>query len=727
MHHETLADIETRIRVFQNALPHSGTFCACKALTRIAQAADAPHSAIPATDALERYEAIRDVPLRVFYNERLYLRRALSLPALPADVSARIRRGEPTFADALVVIDMYAMALEQAGKRKDANAWRSEAGRLKGALKKLASRLDKQPDQILATLANVDAELAKLTSSDFAYKQGSGSFVTFCSRIRRAVRLVDIRARRFLSTSRLTGPWKAIVDAVRGHKKHETSRGYLAKIWPLIGYCERHDLAPAQVDDKVIAALQTDLERHGVQDAFDITRNVVYAWEHLQSFVPGFPATKLRRLYRTGPSPHAVPFEHLPDAFRASWEAYAATYFRNPEETPTALENLVLDEFADPADLEIAGPQHNPDGKGNFRTVVTYAANVALDRRIRFETLRDILTPEILQAVLARVANRQKIWAERQGNAFNPKNSTLRHYATMFIAMARDLRIDQSAIASMETLRDLVDPRITKVQRRPDGTVQRIRTRRLMGPRHAKRLRQFSDPVKMLAWYDMPSRLATRVRDRIKRLKKGEQLRLQDCNDLAVAIVYAISRSAAIRPKNYVKLRITGPRRNVFLPAHHHAEGYIHIDWAEVKNGVDLDIVLPPQTVGLIELWREHARPVVAKAVDAAPDNPYLFPGRGMSHLSRAELNKHFVNRNRRYGGFVLNLHCQRHMAAKAILDTDPSKIGLVQVLLGHRTIETTQAYYAEINMIFAQRQFHKILAEHEATLRALPPKRRAA
>lgn len=118
---------------------------------------------------------------------------------------------------------------------------------------------------------------------------------------------------------------------------------------------------------------------------------------------------------------------------------------------------------------------------------------------------------------------------------------------------------------------------------------------------------------------------------------------------------------------------------------------------------------------------------MVAKAVGASPDNPYLFPGRGMRNHSQGELNKDFVARNRRPGGFVLNLHCQRHMAAKAVLDTDPSKMALVQVLLGHKTIETTQAYYAEVDMIFAQRQFHEILAAHEAKLRALPLKRRAA
>lgn len=302
MHTQTLADIDVRVRVLRDALPHSGFHAACKALARIAQAAGAPLSAVTATDALARYEALSDVPASAVSDERLYLRRALALPALPADVSDRIRRGAPTLADAAVAIDAHAVAVDRVGKTKEARTWRGEAGRLKGALTRLASRLGRQPEHMLATIASVEAALAKLTHADFVYADASGSFVTFCSRIRRAVRLVDIRARRRLSASLLSGPWKAIVDAIDRSRKDDSCRGHLAKLWPLIEHCERHDIAPLQVDDTVITALQTDLECHGRRDAFDVARNAVYAWEHLQAIVPGFPPQKLQRLYRDGPS-----------------------------------------------------------------------------------------------------------------------------------------------------------------------------------------------------------------------------------------------------------------------------------------------------------------------------------------------------------------------------------------------------------------------------------------
>jgi integrase len=717
----TLADIEVRVRVFRDVLPHAGFHAACKALARIAQAHHQPLSAIPAADAFARYEALKDVPESVVSDERLYLRRALALPALPPDVSDRIRRGEPTFADASVVIDAHAAAFESVSKHDKAKTWRSEAGRLKGALKRLAMKLGKPPAAVSATIASVDAELARLTHADFAYDDTSGSFGTFCSRIRRAARLVDIRARRKLSASLLTGPWKGIVERA---KQREDVRAYLAKLWPLVDHCERHDVGPEQVDDAVIAALLADLERHGRADAFDVARNAVYAWEHLQASVPGFPAQKLSRLYRDAPSPHAVQFKDLPAPFLASWEEYAATHFRDKEEAQIALEEFVLDEYADPTSLELPEALHNSGARKDFKTVITYAANVALDRGMTLHHIRDVLTLELMQAMLARVANRQKARADRQGEEFAQRSATRKNYATIFIAMARDLGIDEMTIKAMERLRDRIDPSLIKVERRHDGTTKRTRASHLMGPRHAKRLQQFNDPVKMLAWYAMFGKLEARVR---ARLKVHKRLRSNDCNDLAAAIMYGITRSMPVRPSNCAKLRSSGPKRNIILPAHHRAEGHIHIDKNEVKNAVDLEILLPPDVVRVIELWLEHGRPEAAKKAGSAPDNPYLFPGPGMTYRSPRELNKVFVARNRRHGGFVLNLHCQRHMAAKAVLDMDPSKMGLVQVLLGHKSIRNTEAYYAQINMIFAQRQFQQILAEHEAQLRALPLKRRAA
>ena len=43
----------------------------------------------------------------------------------------------------------------------------------------------------------------------------------------------------------------------------------------------------------------------------------------------------------------------------------------------------------------------------------------------------------------------------------------------------------------------------------------------------------------------------------------------------------------------------------------------------------------------------------------------------------------------------VLNPHLYRHIAGKVILDRNPGAYGRVRLLLGHRSIRTTETYYA--------------------------------
>jgi hypothetical protein len=46
----------------------------------------------------------------------------------------------------------------------------------------------------------------------------------------------------------------------------------------------------------------------------------------------------------------------------------------------------------------------------------------------------------------------------------------------------------------------------------------------------------------------------------------------------------------------------------------------------------------------------------------------------------------------------------------KIILDQDPSAMALVQEVLGHKRIKTTQSYYAEVSKIIAQRRYIHLL-----------------
>ncbi len=239
-----------------------------------------------------------------------------------------------------------------------------------------------------------------------------------------------------------------------------------------------------------------------------------------------------------------------------------------------------------------------------------------------------------------------------------------------------------------------------------------------IGPRHAKRLRAFSDPLKLVSWFQMPAKLSGKIRRAVETAKRKEKkVSLETVNDMIVEIIHRVTRCCPLRRENVAEIKrpdVEGT--NLLLPGVDGAKGYIHIDGEYVKNGVEQDIELTPEAVAAIRYYLEHGRPRLAEAVGATAENPWLFPAYGMNAKDAGDLNDAFVARNRskKLGGFLLNMHVQRHLCAKLILDMDPTAMPLVQILLGHTSIETTRAYYAEVNRLLAQRRFQEILANAE-------------
>jgi integrase len=67
----------------------------------------------------------------------------------------------------------------------------------------------------------------------------------------------------------------------------------------------------------------------------------------------------------------------------------------------------------------------------------------------------------------------------------------------------------------------------------------------------------------------------------------------------------------------------------------------------------------------------------------------------------------------RKHCGLDLCLHVMRHLAGKIILDQDPSAMSLVQEILGHTRLKTTQSYYAQVSKLVAQRRYIHLLERH--------------
>jgi site-specific recombinase XerD len=139
---------------------------------------------------------------------------------------------------------------------------------------------------------------------------------------------------------------------------------------------------------------------------------------------------------------------------------------------------------------------------------------------------------------------------------------------------------------------------------------------------------------------------------------------------------------------------------------------HLVIDGADVKNGHAIEWPLPPASARTIQQFCVKFRSTLA-----APDNPFLFPGRNGGARSLSGLAGAIIKTVAREAGLEVNVHLFRHFAAHLHLLAHPGEYEIVRRLLGHRSIETTIAFYCGIEAEAAARRADAtILAERERT-----------
>jgi hypothetical protein len=726
-----LVQLEARLHVHRSDQRDWRYHAAGRALSRLREAGVDIDLSLPISTLRDRHARIVTALNPVPRDEISCLSSLFDLPPVDVEVAERIRSGNGTLADAVAAV----------AARRDL----SDPTRIIGAVKSLAmviSQRDGTPiHAVPARLKHIDGYLSTLTHVDFGVAKSS--FDSKKARIRTAIRLVDMSVGRRLPTSQLLPAWQTLISVIeatalaRGDKKRGGLMGDRAKLSRLIAYCHERQIAPAAVTDVTIAAFRDALAADGTAGAFALVRDTVYAWERLQKDVDAFPRQTLQRLYSgRGKCLARGIFETLPLPFQSDWAAFEQRFGRESVTSQRAtLAALVVghdvgeseddpfadeddDSWADDEDLPelagIPGPQAclSPAYLKQLKSLVLHAALVVQDSGQPLHELQDILAPRQAERLL-----RHKLQKQRRVDAKAPqKNNTLRNLATGLISIARLIGTPSAAIEELLALRDKVDPFLLKVTRRADGSLQRHYMDERMGPRHKQRLAAMAQDDALLAWFEMVPTLRRKL-DRVIRDRRTPTPK--ECNDAVVMVLHAITRCCPLRRAGLARIPVYGPDAWLKMPTSAGGSARLTIPREFVKNRTEITVELTPAAVDAIKFYLDHVRPVIAERVGADLRNPHLFPAKGMGHRAAESLNSQFVARNRKLGGFSLNLHCQRHLAGKIILDRDHGQMETVRQLLGHKSLKTTERYYTEVNQIFAQRAYHGHLEAHYAELLA--------
>jgi hypothetical protein len=207
-------------------------------------------------------------------------------------------------------------------------------------------------------------------------------------------------------------------------------------------------------------------------------------------------------------------------------------------------------------------------------------------------------------------------------------------------------------------------------------------------------LRQFDDSDNVVALLGLP-RMLMGIAGKNRNPRAGA-LQAQ----IAVAIEILIM--APIRLGNLCSLDL---EENLVRPRRRGKELHIVLPAEQVKNREPLEYPLPLESVELIELYLKEFRPQLA-----SPSCTALFPGRWGSPKGNNTLRGQIHQTIRSHTGLEMNPHSFRHVMAKIYLDAIPGGYEVVRRVLGHRSIDTTTAYYTGLETAAAVRHFDGVV-----------------
>ncbi len=160
-------------------------------------------------------------------------------------------------------------------------------------------------------------------------------------------------------------------------------------------------------------------------------------------------------------------------------------------------------------------------------------------------------------------------------------------------------------------------------------------------------------------------------------------------------------RSAPLRIKNLSELEIG---RTLILQSS--ALGHILIDRTEVKNNVDIEMPLPKTTLQMINTYLKRFHNLLAP-----PGCMMLWPSADSGHKRPTVLATQISACIREQCGIEMNAHLFRHLAAKLYLEANPGAYGVVRMLLGHKSIETTIKAYCGTEYAAAFKAYDDVIA----------------
>lgn len=442
--------------------------------------------------------------------------------------------------------------------------------------------------------------------------------------------------------------WGRLVDSVSLSVQRASLRAFAR-------WAQGEGYGPSEIDEAVIEAFRTwrrtrTLDLH-VNTTVGTVRRI---WNNGVRTVPGWPQRRLAA--PKDPRALALPRARFTPAFLADLDAYVAALSH-----PDPLRHGF-------------GRRWSPlTVRDRSRALLRMASILVAQGRdiATILSVADLVTEPSMRTALLHLYERgggpQKGW---------PSGAVTFACTVMHVAEAW-CGVKGDDLEKLRALRKLVRPE-----------------RKGLSRRNLDRLEQFDEPALLRRFLELPDELM-RAADRLK--TEGCHVRAAEMHETGLAL--ALLMLNPMRRQNLVELDVQmhfrRDHRGNFLA--------ISIPGTAVKNGVGIEAELPRELARRLALHLREHHPRRSKL-----ETSCLFPSRKGGPRAAEVLARAIKRAVGRYVGAQFNVHAQRHLAVKLLLDDSTDNIPVAQRLLGHRDAKTTVAMYGTITTRAAQKSWNE-------------------
>lgn len=604
------------------------------------------------------------------------------------------------------------------------------------SLRKLAESQATSPAGIIATAIVVEPLLRRLTPEDLDVHTAK-SLSNKLAQIRAAVELVDPNAisGRAADIKTLPQAWRVLLDTLTG-KLSVSYTAECAIFRRLAVRSDRDGLLPGDITAEFLEtftahelATKSDSHREKLRRAGRVWNDVIQS--------QGLTAAHFEN---TGPQNRLpdVAWAAVPETIRARVEALMdrmvapqgdedwSSFVEDADEDDLGLGDLVDDPgYAGAAIPRELGTQRN------LRDAVKrvwHAAETSPKVTRKPERLEDLFRQDCLVATVAAIREKRRARVEARGESWEAHKKGRYECALVqaLYSVGKSCDLPEDILEPVRKMTLNLDPSVVGSKLKSDGTLAYVYEDRKIGRHHEDMLRQFNEDAALKRWFQAPGVLWRQAEKWVKQGRNRPTI-TQASLARSALIAQVAQRVTPMRRTNLVRLRAFGDEAHFNLPIGA-GEGTLILPGAELKNLRSIHVTIDQETVRMLKRFIEVYRPLFVERSKADPENPHLFPGagserkergenggypQGFGYMTKDKLCQRFRQHIRKHALLRMDLQVMRHIAGKVILDMDPSAMGLVQEVLGHKRIETTQSYYAQVSKIVAQKNYLQLLDQY--------------